>query len=262
VKDLFNVAPTDADQVEVKVVGSGHEDVPTPKFTIIGEPTDMVPMYMHKGYVYFSVHVEAERSKKKKGGVHSSNPDSAPSVTKTGLVEVLSALNNLEIYLKTLKNPRFQMSFPTLNVGVLTSAKGSAKNVLAAGVEMLCDARPTPDQTPEQLFGVIRDTVERAVQHLPKISARVKYERAPTPPMETSIDSEVVRMAVELTGNEPSIVSFNTEGTIFNRQGSQSVIFGPGCIEQAHTEDEYAEERYFQPGVVAIYEQFIRNMCC
>jgi len=258
IKQLLKRRRGDADTTsEFKVVSPAHEEVPIPKYVIIGEPTGFVPMYMHKGYLFMRVFI---RTQKEKPG-HSSDPKSGASVIKTGLPEVLVALNRLERELQEIKDNRFAVPYPTTNPGVVGMGSGAAKNILATSCWIDFEARALPSTSPEDLFRTVSETVSRAVHGIPGIEASVQYMRSPTPPMETPIDSPVVQTARQLSGNKPQTVAYNTEGGTFNRYGAECVIFGPGSIAQAHTRDEYVDARWMQSDVLDLYERFIRTMC-
>lgn len=53
-------------------------------------------------------------------------------------------------------------------------------------------------------------------------------------------DSEAVALARALTGeNASEVVSFGTEAGLFQAVGIDTVVCGPGSIEQAHKPDEF-----------------------
>ena len=59
------------------------------------------------------------------------------------------------------------------------------------------------------------------------------------PGFETDINSEVIQVAEKLCGREPGTVAFGTEGPYLNAMGLDTVILGPGDIDQAHQANEY-----------------------
>jgi len=259
VKQLLKRASGKSDlQSEFKVHALRQREVPIPKYVVIGEPTELVPMHMHKGYIFFRIYIKITAGE----AGHSSNPDSGKSVLKTGLPQVLIALTELEAALREIRDERFAIAFPTINPGVVSMDSGAAKNVLATGCCIDLEARFLPGQEPEDLLQAIQETVRRSVYRLKGIRAHVKYFRSPTPPMETPVDSLVVTVATKLYNKEPSTVAYNTEGGTFNRYGAESVIFGPASIDQAHKSDEFAHAKWFKPEIVDMYTEFIRQFCC
>jgi acetylornithine deacetylase len=58
--------------------------------------------------------------------------------------------------------------------------------------------------------------------------------------LEPMTDSEAVALAKALTGeNGCEVVSFGTEAGLFQAVGIDTVVCGPGSIEQAHRPDEF-----------------------
>jgi len=61
------------------------------------------------------------------------------------------------------------------------------------------------------------------------------------PALNTAPESEIVAFIKKLTGaNTLGKIAFGTEGGLFSRDlGVETIVFGPGSIEQAHKPDEY-----------------------
>ena len=63
------------------------------------------------------------------------------------------------------------------------------------------------------------------------------------PPLETNEKKKIINLALEkLKSNSISTVSFGTEAGVFNKVGFETIVCGPGSIEQAHKPNEYIEE--------------------
>jgi acetylornithine deacetylase len=230
---------------------------PVPQYVVIGEPTKLTPINAHKGYLFISVKLGGKPG-------HSSDPDLGRSVVKLALPQVIQRLNRLEEKLRYITDPegRFTPNFPTLNQGVVDTGKDAAKNKIAAGCEILLEIRLVPGQDVDETFRVVKMAVESVVSGIDGITADVSLKRRSTPPMLTASSSLVVQIARSLSGKEPEAVNFNTEGGIFNSCGAQTVIWGPGSIKQAHTDDEYIEEKYLEEDTVNGYINLIKQVCC
>ena len=64
------------------------------------------------------------------------------------------------------------------------------------------------------------------------------------PPLETNEKKKIINLALEkLKSNSISSVSFGTEAGVFNKVGFETIVCGPGSIEQAHKPNEYIEEK-------------------
>ena len=78
--------------------------------------------------------------------------------------------------------------------------------------------------------------------------------------METDPRSEIVRMAEKLTGEPTGTVGFGTEGPYLNSLGMDTVILGPGDIDQAHQANEYIEQARIQP-MQDLLQKMITHFC-
>ena len=81
-----------------------------------------------------------------------------------------------------------------------------------------------------------------------------------TPPMETDPHSEIVKVAETLTGHAAGAVNFGTEGPYLNSLGMDTVVLGPGDIDQAHQANEYIEQNRIQP-MNDLLERMIAHFC-
>ena len=79
---------------------------------------------------------------------------------------------------------------------------------------------------------------------------------AAVPPLEPEPDSPAEALVRLLTGaNQTHVVSYCTEGGLFQRAGLSTVICGPGSIDQAHRPDEFIETSQ-----IAACEDFVRRL--
>jgi acetylornithine deacetylase len=238
---------------------------------VIGEPTSMQPVVLHKGYMYVLIEVTTQIDlsvRDVKRSVHSSDDRTTPNVVELVLPTVIQTLHGIRTRLMEISDERLAPQYPTLNIGRVIMPSGSAKNIIPSKVGVEIDVRPIPGQEHEDLLGLIRTKLQREVAKIGSgiqgvsFSAETKYCRLPTPPMDTPIDCELAQELARLTGQTPGRVAFNTEGGLFNAAGAQTVICGPASISNAHCKDEYADARWFQEDVIQIYESLTRSCCC
>mgnify|MGYP000052907826 CR=1 FL=1 len=232
-----------------------RENIHLAKWIVIGEPTKLIPINLHKGYLYLVVEIFG------KGG-HSSDPRRGRNVIELGLPPVLATLNRLKKELETIIDRRFDPPYPTMNIGVLTTGEGASKNTIADYCQIHLEVRPLPGQDIEEIYEIFNYMIRKSVEDIEGIQARVRYNRAPTLPLETPKESIFVRVVEKIAGEKVGAVCYNTEGGIFNAAGSQTIIWGPGDIRQAHKANEFAHICWFREEIVDKYVKLIRQICC
>lgn len=220
---------------------------------IIGEPTELEPFTLHKGYMYLVIELKGKNG-------HSSRPDEALSVIDA-LQPLLSKIETFKHYLGEITDLRMSPAYPTLNVGVVSTGENSAKNVIADYCQLELDIRPIPGQDVDEVFQAFKHFVTDGESHINGVEVKIGYGRAPTPPMETPSDALIVKEAERMSGHSACSTAFNTEGGVFNSSGADSVICGLGSIQQAHRPNEFVHEDYLTEAIVERYVATIRNIC-
>ncbi|MDT0634182.1 acetylornithine deacetylase [Spectribacter hydrogenoxidans] len=205
---------------------AGHRPA---RHAVIGEPTGLVPIRRHKGILMEAIRVTGHAG-------HSSNPAFGVNAID-GMRQVLNAVCRFRDELATrAPAPGFPVDHATLNTGVIHG--GDSPNRIPARCELQVDLRFPPgfDIAP------LRDEL-RAVAHeaLAESDCGIEFEElfTGTPAMETAADAEIVRAAEQLTGRTAAAVDFGTEGSFYNALGMDTVILGPGDIDQAHQPNEF-----------------------
>lgn len=223
---------------------------PRARAAIIGEPTGLVPVRMHKGIMMESIRVTGRSG-------HSSNPALGNSALEA-MHEVMGELMDFRGELaRRFTNPAFEVAAPTLNLGCLHG--GDSPNRICGGSELHIDLRLTPD-------GDDRAVREELHQRLQAVAGRrevaIDFQPLvePVPPFEQGADSELVRVAEQLTGHRAEAVGFATEAPFLQQLGLETIVMGPGSIDRAHQPDEYLELEQLRP-CIRLLEQFIAHYC-
>jgi acetylornithine deacetylase len=73
-------------------------------------------------------------------------------------------------------------------------------------------------------------------------------------------DSELVKTAEQLTGHRAESVAFATEAPYLQQLGLETLILGPGSIDQAHQPDEYIALDTIEP-CVDLLQRLIKRFC-
>ena len=223
---------------------------PKARAAIIGEPTSLVPIRMHKGISMFSIKVTGSSG-------HSSNPKLGNNALE-GMHRVMSQILDHRNMLNRLhSNPLFDVPGPTLNMGSIHG--GDNPNRICGEVEMQFDLRITPDCD----FQIIKHELEDMLHSTAKdlgLNIDLQTLMPPIPPFEQQHDSEVVRLAERLTGHKASAVNFATEAPFLQNLGMETIVMGPGSIKRAHQPNEYLELVQIKP-CIEILEKCIAQYC-
>ena len=81
----------------------------------------------------------------------------------------------------------------------------------------------------------------------------------PVPAFCATQHTDLLQMAKELTGFEPTSAYYSTEAPFISRLGCDTLVLGPGSIEQAHTADEWIKEKDLQAGA-DFYQDFLMKV--
>ena len=219
-------------------------------YALIGEPTGLQPVIRHKGVMVETITLSGQSG-------HSSNPALGNNAME-GMHEVMNALLRWRANLQqTFSNDNFDVPVPTLNFGSIRG--GDNPNRICAECELKIDLRLLPGMQVQ----AIRDELHSAVtQAVAGSGLGLEFDEVfpGLPPMETDPQSDIVKVAEKLTGHAADTVNFGTEGPYLNALGMDTVVLGPGDIDQAHQANEYIEQKRIQP-MQALLEKMIAHFC-
>ena len=223
---------------------------PQARYAIIGEPTGMRPVRMHKGILMEAIHLKGRSG-------HSSDPALGNNALE-GMHRVLSELLRWRAELQAQNlNPLFKVPFPTLNLGHIHG--GDNPNRICADCELHIDLRPLPGMEIDELRATMQSRLQRVIEDTGlELSCRPLFDG--TPAMETPASSEIVLATEQLTGYSASAVAFGTEGPYFTRMGINTVVLGPGDIDQAHQPDEFLAADRIAP-TIELIRKLVSRFC-
>jgi acetylornithine deacetylase len=220
------------------------------RYGLIGEPTGLVPVHMHKGVAQMAVALHGRSG-------HASNPGLGNNALD-GMRRVLNALDDWRSELATQHvNSDFEVPHPTLNFGAIRG--GDNANRICGHCELLLDMRFVPGQDPAATLRELASTVRGAVDGS-GLACDLRELMQPIPPYATPLAGDMVRWAEEITGRRAGSVTFATEAPFFSELGIETVVLGPGAIAQAHQPDEYVDIAALLR-MVDYTASFIRRIC-
>jgi len=220
------------------------------RYAMIGEPTGLKPVHMHKGILIESIKLTGRAG-------HSSNPALGNSALE-GMYAVISALMEWRKKIQQQHvNNQFAVPVPTLNFGSIHG--GDNPNRICAECTLTIDIRLMPDMVLEQVRADMREVISRSVEGSGLVlEVHSVFNGAPS--MHTDPGSEIVKVAEHLSRHPSGSVAFGTEAPFLNSMGMQTVVLGPGDIDQAHQANEYiAMDRI--PPMLDILQKMIGHFC-
>ncbi|MEM7292498.1 MAG: acetylornithine deacetylase [Pseudomonadota bacterium] len=223
---------------------------PKADFAIIGEPTNLKPVRMHKGGLSDGLRLVGRSG-------HSSDPSLGNNAME-GMYKVIGELLRFRDELKTqYNNPLFAVPHPTMNLGHIHG--GDNPNRICGSCELTFDVRVLPGLELKELRETLHHRLANVVSDTGlQLEFTMPYNGLE--PMETPADSPIVRFAERLTGAEAEAVSFGTEAPYFAEMGMDVVVLGPGDISTAHQPNEFLHLDRIEP-TVSLLRNAVEQFC-
>lgn len=215
------------------------------RYALIGEPTSLTPIYAHKGIMMERIQITGQAG-------HSSNP----SLGNNALDAMHEVMSELMIFRQQLKKDyrdvSFVIDYPTMNFGCLHG--GDNPNRICGRCELEFDLRALPGMSNQALMAEIAQLLPRIEEKTgTKIQLNSLFPDVPS--FYTPIESDIIKACEALTKRQASTVAFATEGSFLNQMGMETLILGPGSIDQAHQPNEFMALDQIQP-----MQQVIRGL--
>jgi len=187
---------------------------------IVTEPTQCQVVMFHNGICTIQVDFEGKAA-------HACTPDKGINA-----IEMASEfIQKLIIYKESLSQKIFLGLKPTINIATING--GIKPNMVPDTCTLILSCRYLPDENPDQVVHEINKlTNNRAV------SIKLLYT---APPLNCGIKDTFFIEKLRSCGVENNIKTarFWSEAALFSQAGIPSVVFGPGDIEQAHSNEEF-----------------------
>lgn len=220
------------------------------RHVVIGEPTRMRPVRMHKGIIMEGIHVLGKSG-------HSSQPALGANALE-GMHAIMSMLLAYRDELARIhRHDGFEVPTPTLNLGSIRG--GDNPNRICGDCDLHIDVRTLPGMS----IAAVREEIQRRCREtLAGTAFELEFTRLfeGIDAMETPAEATLVTAAERLTGAGAEAVSFGTEAPFFRELGLETIILGPGDIRQAHQPDEYLGLDMIAPAQ-ATFHQLIHEFC-
>jgi acetylornithine deacetylase len=216
-----------------------------PRIGLIGEPTNMKMVIGHKGKAAFRVEFTGS-------SCHSAYITKGVNAIEHAaeLVSFIRKMNQT-VQDRSMVDIGYSVPHSTFHVGNISG--GTALNIVPKQCAFEFEIRNLPQDRLDELEHEIRHYATDVL--LPEMRSRFEQSDIQFTPisnypgLNTTADSNVI----DYTGSINPIneigdnVSFGTEAGLFDQQlGINSVVCGPGSIDQAHKPDEYVSRQQMQ----------------
>jgi acetylornithine deacetylase/succinyl-diaminopimelate desuccinylase family protein len=204
-------------------------------WAVVGEPTGLDLVIAHKGVDRYQVIVEGRAA-------HESMPERGVNaiVHAAHLITVLDT----HLFPSMRQHTHPLLGHATYNIGTIEG--GISRNMVPDWCMFRIAKRWLPGDSPE----AIRAEIEAAIRTV-DLEANVSVirepdvERVPRPPLELPLDHPLTRTlaatVTHLTGRTPAMRGWAafSDGALLQAAGIPTVIFGPGDLGLAHSDEEH-----------------------
>ena len=212
---------------------------PRARFALIGEPTDLQPVYAHKGMMMVSIKLAGHSG-------HSSNPDLGVNALDA-MHAVMSELMLMRMELaQQFRHPGFDVQIPTMNFGCLHA--GDSPNRICGRAELQIDLRLLPGMHVEAIADALNRRI-RPIAARQRVACEITDLFPPLPAFVTAQESPFVSICERLSGQSAGTVAFGTEGPYLQALGIETLVLGPGHIDQAHQPNEFLRVAKIAPTI-------------
>ena len=221
-----------------------------PEFCVIGEPTDMVPVFTHKGHMSTAIRVTGKSG-------HSSDPARGLNAIEVMHKIIAKLLQLKDILRNKYSIEHFAIPYPTLNLGHIHG--GDNANRICGCCELHLDIRPLPGLSIQELQLLLLEAVKPINDEYPNSVAVIDLHD-PIPAFIGTTDSALVKLAEAVSGEQAIAVNYCTEAPFLQQLGCETIVMGPGSIEQAHQPDEFLAMEKIKPSQEKI-TKLIHKLC-
>jgi len=200
---------------------------------LVLEPTRCQPVIAHKGACWYEILLKGRSG-------HGSQPEKGVS-TNEALARLLPELLRSHKALQQMY-PHPLLGQSTLNIGRISG--GHTFNIIPDQTLVQLDRRVVPNEPPELFEQSVRHMLEECIREGRLLDGKFGAVNL-TPAFATPAEAPLVRQLQQAiqrqTGSLPAPLgtSWVSDAAQFGRVCGATVVFGPGDIAQAHTEDEW-----------------------
>lgn len=249
-KPLYILASADEETSMAGARFFAQQQLIKPDMAIIGEPTELVPIYKHKGHIAQSLNVEGKAG-------HSSDPAKGVNAIEI-MYQAIGQLMELQEKLKAkFHDEAFSVPHVTMNLGHIHG--GDGENRICGQCLLNFDLRAVPELSDQEALAMIEAALAPVRERFPnRLSLDLMYPTAPS--FACKDEQKIIELAEKLTGKKAKSANYATEAPFINLLGCDTLVLGPGSIDQAHQPDEFMSLDYVEP-TIHLLQKFIQRVC-
>lgn len=228
-KPLYILATADEETTMAGARFFAQQQLMKPDVAIIGEPTNLVPVVMHKGHMSHRITIQGQSG-------HSSKPSLGVNAIEIMYLVIGELIALKEKLINNYNNQAFDVTAPTLNLGAIKG--GDNANRICGHCELDLDMRSLPGMSDAELINLLADALKPLAEKYPN---RISFDELhpSSPSFEQKQPSDFVSLAEEISGHQCCAVNYATEAPYIQQLGCQTIVLGPGSINQAHQPNEF-----------------------
>lgn len=250
-KPLYVLATADEETTMAGARFFVNSETIKPDVAIIGEPTNLVPVIMHKGHMSHKISIKGQAG-------HSSNPANGVNAIEV-MHQVIGQLFILKAQLaERHKNNAFDVQTPTLNLGAIHG--GDNANRICGQCELDIDMRSLPGMKDDDMVAWLAEVLAPIAEKYPGRLTITALDPS-SPSFEQNANSELVKAAEEFSGHSCCAVNYATEAPFIQQLGCQTIVMGPGSIDQAHQPNEFLAHSEIVK-TEQLLTKLIHHYCC
>jgi len=208
---------------------------PPADVAVVGEPSGLAIIPAHRGVYRCDVMVHGRAA-------HGSTPELGVNAIALAARLIVALEDRLPEMWKGQRHP--VLGGPSVNIGTIRG--GVAVNVVPDRCEFSFGKRWVPGDSPERIRAdletVIAGSIGAAQAEIVRDEA---FDAVARPPLDLAVDHPLVRTLAEtagaVTGRPAAIGRFQafTDAALLQAAGTPAVVFGPGDLALAHTDEEH-----------------------
>ena len=201
---------------------------------VVGEPTNLVPVTVHKGCVRWRVRAVGKAA-------HSSRPHEG----NNAIYQIVAFINQFRAQMESSLPARSHpmAGLPTATIGVIRG--GIQVNTVPDACYVEIDRRTVPGEDTDEILAEVDELIRNLVKQDSELSIVREEPFAVSEYLDTPPDSDIARSAVAacrsiLGKGELGTVDYGSDASkIAAIAGVPAIVLGPGSISQAHSANEW-----------------------